>query len=110
MLRSMTQELCTPEINSLASLDEAREFSQFGIDAIGIQKQARSRFGRPPKASRKIRNSARQWETLKEEIRQVYICQYKALAMTMQKIEANPGFKASQASKVTSTILCVVDG
>jgi hypothetical protein len=109
----MTQELCTPEINSLASLDEAREFSQFGIDAIGIQKQARSRFGRPPKASRKIRNRARQWETHKEEIRQVYTRQYKALAMIMQMIKANHGFKARQLGKprkVTSTILCVIDG
>ena len=49
MLRNITQELCPPEINSLASLDEAREFSQFGIDAIGIQREDRSRSTGPRK-------------------------------------------------------------
>jgi hypothetical protein len=110
MLQSMTQELCPPEINNLASLDEAGEFSQFGIDAIGIQRQARSRFGRPPKVSRKIRNSARQWETLKEEIRQVYIRQYKALAMTMERLKQILDSKQAKPRKLLQQYCALLMG
>jgi hypothetical protein len=48
----------------------------------------------PPRLSRKAQNSAQNWASLKAEIRKIYIDEDHTLANTMQKIEADYGFKA----------------
>lgn len=48
----------------------------------------------PTKFSHSVQNRLEIWESLKEEIRQIYIDQDNTLAMTMQSIEANHGLKA----------------
>lgn len=48
----------------------------------------------PRRLSRKAQNSAQNWGSLKAEIRKIYIDEDNTLASTMQKIEADYGFKA----------------
>jgi hypothetical protein len=48
----------------------------------------------PPRLSRKAQNSAQNWGSLKAEIRKIYLDEDNTLANTMQKIEADYGFKA----------------
>lgn len=50
----------------------------------------------PPRLSRKAQNSAQNWGSLKAEIRKIYIDDDNTLANTMQKIEADYGFKACE--------------
>jgi Clr5 domain len=64
-------------MNSYPLLDEAQ---------VSLEQNA--------KTSRSVRNSAQKWESLKEEVRQIYIEQDSTLAITIQTIEAKHGLKA----------------
>jgi hypothetical protein len=48
----------------------------------------------PTRSSRKAHNNARNWGSLKVEIRKIYIDEDNTLGNTMQKIETDYGFKA----------------
>ncbi|KAE9374326.1 hypothetical protein N431DRAFT_556656 [Stipitochalara longipes BDJ] len=75
----MDQEFNFREVNHLTTLSEA----QAPVNQLS-------------KHTHKSRNSAQQWASFKEEIRDIYINQDNTLATTMQMVEANHGFRASE--------------
>ena len=81
-------------MEGFALLDEAQEFSLVEKNGSDYVEDIWAPEITSPRLSRKAQNSAQQWESLKAEIRKIYIDQDNTLATTMQKIEADHGFKA----------------
>jgi Clr5 domain len=94
MLRNVAQELYDLETNDPSFADEAQTFPVSAMNNFDLLNEAQGLVEHAPNVFRKTRNSTQQWEYLKEDIREAYICKDNTLATTMQLMEAKHGFRA----------------